>query len=75
MTIHLYVENVDQVFKRAINAGAKERQPVKDQFYGDRSGQFEDPYGHVWSLATHIEDLSPKEMIRRGKAFMKENPM
>ena len=64
-----------QIFKRALKAGAKERQPVKDQFYGDRSGSFEDPYGHVWNLATHIEDLSPKEMIRRGKEFMKQQPM
>jgi len=67
VTIHLYVEKVDQVFKRALKAGAKERQPVKDQFYGDRSGVVEDPYGHVWNLATHVEDLSPKDMIRRGK--------
>ena len=75
VTIHLYVEDVDKVFKRAVQAGAKERQPVKDQFYGDRSGQLEDPFGHVWNLATHVEDMSPKEMIRRGKESMKKNPM
>lgn len=75
VTIHLYVEDVDKVFKRALQAGAKERQPIKDQFYGDRSGQLEDPFGHVWSLATHVEDMSPKEMMRRGKEYMKNNPM
>jgi PhnB protein len=73
--IHLYVENVDKVFKRALGAGAKERRPVMDQFYGDRSGQLEDPYGHLWHLATHIEDMSPNEMKRRGREFMKKNPM
>jgi PhnB protein len=72
--IHLYVENVDKVFKRALQAGAKERRPVMDQFYGDRSGQLEDPYGHLWHLATHIEDMSVKEMKRRGREFMKKNP-
>lgn len=75
VTIHLYVEDVDKVFKRALRAGAKERQPVKDQFYGDRSGQLEDPFGHVWNLATHVENMSPKEMKRRGQEFMKNNPM
>ncbi|MBI3375556.1 MAG: VOC family protein [Betaproteobacteria bacterium] len=75
VTIHLYVENVDQVFKRALRAGAKERQSVKDQFYGDRSGQLEDPCGHLWILATHVEDMSPQEMKRRGREFMKKNPM
>lgn len=75
VNIHLYVENVDKIFKRALKAGARERQPVKDQFYGDRSGQLEDPFGHQWNLATHIEDLSPKEMKRRGQEMMKKNPM
>lgn len=75
VTIHLYVENVDKVFRRALQAGATERQPVKDQFYGDRSGQLEDPYGHRWILATRVEDLSPQEMKRRGREVMKKNPM
>jgi PhnB protein len=75
VTIHLYVDGVDKVFKRAVGAGAKERHAVKDQFYGDRSGVLEDPYGHVWHLATHVEDVSPKEMMRRGKEFMEQNPM
>ena len=73
--IHLYVENVDKVFKRALKAGAKERRPVTDQFYGDRSGQLEDPWGHLWHLATHVEDMTPKEMQRRGQESMKKNPL
>lgn len=61
----LYVENVDAAFQRAVDAGAKVRRPVSDQFYGDRLGVLEDPFGHVWSLATHIEDVSPEELQRR----------
>lgn len=75
VTIHLYVDDVDKVFKRAVKAGALERQPVTDQFYGDRSGQLEDPFGHVWNLATHVEDMTPQEMKRRGREYMKKNPM
>jgi PhnB protein len=63
--ISVYVENVDDVFNRAIELGAKEIQPVQDQFYGDRSGQFEDPFGHRWSVASHVEDVSPEEMGKR----------
>jgi PhnB protein len=63
--ISVYVENVDDVFNRAIEMGAKEIQPVQDQFYGDRSGQFEDPFGHRWSVASHVEDVSPEEMGKR----------
>ena len=73
VTIHLYVEDVDKVFKRALKAGARELQPVKDQFYGDRSGQLEDPFGHSWNLATHVEDLSPKEILHRGREMMKDS--
>jgi PhnB protein len=65
VSIMLYVEDVDAVAKRAVAAGAKEQRPVKDQFYGDRSGTFEDPFGHVWNIATHKEDVSPEEMRRR----------
>jgi len=72
VTIHLYVEDVDKTFKRGIKAGAKELRAVADQFYGDRSGQFEDPFGHVWNVGTHIEDVSPKEMTRRMKAQAQE---
>jgi PhnB protein len=62
----LYVEDVDAVFTRALAKGATELEPVKDQFYGDRSGSFEDPWGHRWHVATHIEDISEEEMTRRA---------
>jgi PhnB protein len=65
VTMSVYVEEVDSVFDRAVKAGAKTLRPVEDQFYGDRSGQFEDPFGHRWSVATHIEDVSPEEMAKR----------
>jgi PhnB protein len=65
VSLHLYVEDVDAFFKRALAAGATERKPVEDQFYGDRSGQLEDPYGHLWWVATHVEDVPEKEMERR----------
>lgn len=60
--IYLYVEDVDTVFKQAIDAGATELLPVQDQFYGDRSGGVTDPYGHIWYIATHIKDVSPEEI-------------
>ena len=63
--LHLYVSDVDAVAQRALAAGARVLQPVKDQFYGDRSGTFEDPFGHMWSIATHTEDLSDEEIRRR----------
>ena len=66
VTIMIYVEDVDAVFERAIQAGASASRAVQDQFYGDRTGQFIDPYGHRWSIATHIEDLTDEEMIRRA---------
>jgi PhnB protein len=65
VTISVYVEDVDDVFQRALNEGAKELRPVENQFYGDRSGQFEDPFGHRWSVATHVEDVPPQEMEKR----------
>jgi PhnB protein len=68
VTISLYVEDVDKVFARAIEGGATALRPVKDQFYGDRSGQFEDPFGHRWSVATHIEDVTAAEMAERAAA-------
>jgi PhnB protein len=64
--VHLYVEDVDTVAERALAAGAKELRPVKDQFYGDRSGMFADPFGHKWNIATHKEDLSDEEIRRRA---------
>jgi PhnB protein len=66
VTISVYVEDVDAVFDRAVKAGATSLRPVEDQFYGDRSGQFEDPFGHRWSVASHIEDVSPEEMAERA---------
>ncbi len=67
---HIYDEDVDARVERAIAAGAKLTQPVKDQFYGDRSGTVEDPFGHRWYIATHIEDLTPEEVRRRIDAEM-----
>jgi len=72
VTISVYVEKVDDVFARAVKAGAKPLRPVEDQFYGDRSGQFEDPFGHRWSVATHIEDVSADEMAKRAAKYMSE---
>jgi PhnB protein len=71
VSLMVYVERVDEVFKRAVGSGAKELQPLKDQFYGDRSGTLQDPFGHTWTLATHIEDVPPDEMRRRAEKFMK----
>ncbi|MGQ0832499.1 MAG: VOC family protein [Microthrixaceae bacterium] len=70
VTLMVYVEDVDDVFARAIKAGATEISPVIDQFYGDRSGQFEDPWGHRWNVATHVEDVPPEEMAQRAAAAM-----
>ncbi len=63
----IYVEDVDAVFERAVAAGGKILKPLQDQFYGDRSGTLEDPFGHSWTIATHKEDVSPEEMDRRFK--------
>ena len=72
VSLHVYVEDVDAVAQQAIAAGAKVKRPVADQFYGDRLGTFEDPFGHTWHLSTHIEDVPPDELDRRAKAAMKE---
>ena len=66
VTLSLYVKNVDVVVERAVAAGATLLRPVADQFYGDRGGKLRDPFGHVWWLATHIEDVSPEEMKARA---------
>lgn len=71
VSILLYLEDVDGVFERAVKAGAKAQRPVTNQFYGDRSGTLEDPFGHVWTVATHVEDVAPEEMQRRAQAAMK----
>jgi PhnB protein len=66
--LHVYVEDLDAVFERAVQAGAKTLRQVEDRFYGDRSGEFEDPFGHRWSVATHVEDVPPEEMEKRMAA-------
>ena len=70
VTIAIYVEDVDSVFERAIQEGATSLRPVENQFYGDRTGQLEDPFGHRWSVATHVEDVPPDEMEKRAAAVM-----
>ncbi len=69
VVLNLYVEDVDDVFSRAVAGGAKALSEPADQFYGDRAGQFEDPWGHKWSVATHVEDVSPDEIARRAAAM------
>jgi PhnB protein len=66
--IHLYIDDVDTVAKRAVASGAKEIRPVQNQFYGDRSGMFADPFGHQWNISTHVEDVSPEEIGKRAAA-------
>lgn len=65
--MHMYVEDVDQVVANALAAGATLKRPVQNQFYGDRSGGVEDPWGHQWHISTHIDDVSEEEMMRRMK--------
>jgi uncharacterized glyoxalase superfamily protein PhnB len=67
VTIHLYVDDVDAFAARAVKAGAKITMPVEDMFWGDRYGKLEDPFGHHWSLATHLRDVSPEEMQQAMK--------
>jgi PhnB protein len=68
--VFLYVEDVDAVVKRAVDAGATVTMEVADQFWGDRFGTVADPFGHSWSISTHVEDLTPEEIAERGKAAM-----
>lgn len=65
VSLMVYVEDVDKVFKKAVDSGSKVIKPLKDQFYGDRSGTFSDPFGHQWTVATHTEDVTPEEMKKR----------
>ena len=69
VALMLYLDDVDGVFRRAINAGATEERAVADQFYGDRTGTLIDPFGHRWYLSTHVEDVAPEEMERRMAAM------
>ncbi len=68
----IYVTDVDAQFKKALDAGGKVLKPLQDQFYGDRSGTLTDPFGHVWTIGTHKEDLSPEELDRRHNEYMKK---
>jgi len=67
----LYVADCDAVFNRAVEAGGKVRRPLTNQFYGDRSGTIEDPFGHCWTIGTHVEDVPPDELARRMADFTK----
>jgi len=71
VSLMVYVEDVDTVFNQAVSLGAKSTREVEDQFYGDRSGNLTDPFGHVWTIATHKEDVSSEEMQRRMAALPK----
>ena len=73
VSVVLYVENVDAVFKRGLDAGGKQVRPVENQFYGDRMGSLEDPFGHIWSVGTHVEDVTPAEMERRAAEMAKQH--
>jgi PhnB protein len=73
VSLLIYVEDVDARFNQAVAAGAKVVRPIKDQFYGDRSGTVQDPYGHMWTIATHKEDILPDELHRRFVEAMKQH--
>jgi PhnB protein len=68
VSIMIYVDDVDTIFKQALASGGEQQKPLQDQFYGDRSGSLTDPFGHVWHVATHVEDVSPEEMEKRMAA-------
>ena len=72
VSMYVYVNDVDAVFNQAVSEGAIVLNPVRDQFYGDRSGYLRDPFGHLWSIATHKKDLSPDELRKAGEAFFEE---
>jgi len=72
VTMVLYVEDADIVFKRAVDAGATVRQPIENKFYGERAGTVVDPFGHIWTIMTHVEDVTPEMMDQRMKEMMKK---
>ncbi len=74
VSLMIYVEDVDVRFKQAVSAGAKVQREVQDQFYGDRSGTLVDPFGHVWSIATHVEDVTVEQVRERLAQMMKQSP-
>lgn len=69
VTLHLYVEDADKIFKQAVDAGAKVAMPIMDAFWGDRYGAIIDPFGHSWAVATHKKDMSPEEMRKAAESF------
>jgi len=73
VTLHIWVEDVDSAFQRAVDAGAEVVFPLADQFWGDRYGIVKDPYGHKWSMGTHVEDVSPEDADRRAKEWFAQN--
>ena len=72
VSLMVYVDDVDKIYPQAISAGGKEVRPLQNQFYGDRSGTLTDPFGHVWTISTHVEDVSEEELAKRAEAAMKE---
>ncbi len=70
VTLHLYVKDADAAFKQAIDAGATVKMPLENAFWGDRYGIVEDPFGHLWSIATHVKDLTPEEITNAAKTAM-----
>lgn len=72
VSVFMYVEDVDSVVKQAVDAGATVTMEIADQFWGDRFGSIRDPFGHLWAIATHVEDVPPEEMAERAKAAMAE---
>jgi PhnB protein len=74
VSLHLYVADVDATVTKALAAGASLTRPVQDMFYGDRGGTVTDPFGHIWHIATHIEDVAPEEIDRRAQAAMRGQP-
>ena len=72
VSLMVYVADVDKIYPRAIAAGGKELRPLQNQFYGDRSGTLSDPFGHVWTISSHVEDVSEEEMAKRAEAAMKD---
>jgi PhnB protein len=73
--LHIYIDKVDDYFAQAVHAGAEPLQPVQDMFYGDRMGILKDPFGHIWVLLTHKEDVTPEEIKRRGEAMLGQETM
>ena len=72
-SLYLYVDDADAMFKRAINAGCRSLMPVLDAFWGDRTGQLRDPFGHVWTIATHKVDMTPEEMKQRENEWLEQH--